>query len=235
MEKTPIQLLSEPLSKEDIEFRIGQSSAGKGFSLLAYKTARVDMRRLNEVFGLKWSNKYFYDDKGILACEISVYDSNTSQWISRTDVGTESQTETEKGSYSDAFKRAGFKWGIGAELYSFPFIWVNWDKWKTVNNKEYPDIQAREIELIEYEYSGGVKKLKLAYKGVVLYELSTKVITQTVEAKTVSNETLADIDKLIVSTGTDLSKVLDYFKVGSLTQLTTEQGVKLLMQLKAKK
>ena len=95
--KTPIQLLSEPLNKDDIEFRIGQSSPkAKGFSLLAYKTARVDMKRLNEVFGLKWSNKYFYDDKGILACEISVYDSNTSQWISRTDVGTESQTEAEK-------------------------------------------------------------------------------------------------------------------------------------------
>lgn len=51
---------------------------------------------------------------------------------------------------------------------------------------------------------------------------------------TVSSETLSEIDVLIVSTGTDLSKVLDYFKVASLTQLTSEQANKLITQLKAK-
>lgn len=44
--------------------------------------------------------------------------------MSKQDVGTESNTEKEKGQASDAFKRAGFNWGIGRELYSAPFIWV---------------------------------------------------------------------------------------------------------------
>ena len=36
--------------------------------------------------------------------------------------------EAEKGEASDAFKRACFKWGIGVELYTAPFIWVSADK-----------------------------------------------------------------------------------------------------------
>jgi hypothetical protein len=37
---------------------------------------------------------------------------------------TESFTEKEKGEASDSFKRAGFNWGIGRELYTAPFIWI---------------------------------------------------------------------------------------------------------------
>ena len=36
----------------------------------------------------------------------------------------ESNTEKEKGQASDAFKRAGFNVGIGRELYTGPFIYV---------------------------------------------------------------------------------------------------------------
>ena len=38
-------------------------------------------------------------------------------WISKQDVGTESNTEKEKGQVSDSFKRACFNLGIGRELY----------------------------------------------------------------------------------------------------------------------
>ena len=34
------------------------------------------------------------------------------------------QTEKEKGLASDSFKRAGFNWGIGRELYTAPFIYI---------------------------------------------------------------------------------------------------------------
>ena len=92
-----IDKLTAPLSMYDIELRIGTTSP-KGFSLLLYKTARTDVKRLNEVFGIEWKNRYFYDDKGLLCCGISAkYD---GEWIERNDVGTESQTEKEKGSYS---------------------------------------------------------------------------------------------------------------------------------------
>ncbi|HHX69284.1 MAG TPA: hypothetical protein GX708_14710, partial [Gallicola sp.] len=46
------------------------------------------------------------------------------EWVKKQDVGTESYTEKEKGQASDSFKRAGFNWGIGRELYTAPFIWI---------------------------------------------------------------------------------------------------------------
>lgn len=116
-----IKKLSEPLSIEDIDFRV-QSISKKGFcTILAYKDARVDMNRLDEVCGVYWQDKYELID-GQLFCHIGIYDKEIQQWVWRSDVGTESFTEEVKGRASDAFKRAGFRWGIGRELYSYPRI-----------------------------------------------------------------------------------------------------------------
>ena len=129
-----INNLSLPLDESDIEIRIGATKQGSGFSILLYKTARTDRKRLNEVCGLlNWQDKYYNDSKGNVVCIISIWDSKKEQWISKEDVGTESMTEKEKGSYSDALKRAGFAWSIGAELYDAPFMWVNWKEWNGKN------------------------------------------------------------------------------------------------------
>ena len=45
-------------------------------------------------------------------------------WIQKEDTGTESYTEAEKGLASDSFKRAGFAFGIGRELYTAPNIFI---------------------------------------------------------------------------------------------------------------
>lgn len=114
-----IQKLSEPLKITDIDFRI-QSITEKGFAtILAYKDARVDMNRLDEVLGALWQDTYELID-GQLFCSIGIR--VDGEWVWRQDVGTESMTEKEKGRASDAFKRAGFRWGIGRELYDYPRI-----------------------------------------------------------------------------------------------------------------
>ena len=181
-----INELSKPLSIDDIEFRIGsvakakQGEQPKGFSMLAYKTARTDVKRLNDCVGLNWKNKYFYDTTGILCCEISIYNGEIKEWISRVDVGTESMTEKEKGTYSDAFKRAGFKWGIGAELYNFPFIWINWNDYSEYNGKYTPkNFDNKSIKIDEYIVENAeVKKLKLSHKGAVIFEFGKTVKAQ---------------------------------------------------------
>jgi hypothetical protein len=52
--------------------------------------------------------------------------------IWKWDCGIESREDGEgnekKGEASDAFKRAGFRWGIGRELYTSPFVWIKSDK-----------------------------------------------------------------------------------------------------------
>lgn len=111
------------LTKEDIECRI-QSVNDKGSVLLLYKTARADMRILDEVFGAMNWQRHHEVVNGNLFCTISIYDADKGQWVSKQDCGVPSNTQGEKGEASDAFKRAGFSWGIGRELYDSPFIWI---------------------------------------------------------------------------------------------------------------
>ena len=118
-----------PLFASEIECRVGtMKSDGSGCSLLLYKDARVDMRILDEVFGeMNWK-RYHDVVNGNLFCTLSIWDSEKKEWVSKQDVGTESNTEKEKGQASDSFKRAGFNWGIGRELYTGPFIWITLEK-----------------------------------------------------------------------------------------------------------
>lgn len=121
------------LNANEIECRVGMSKEGKGVSLLLYKDARCDMARLDEVVGaFGWSREHSIRQNYINGqptmvnyCKVSIYDEDTEQWVSKEDVGTESNTENAKGEASDAFKRACVNWGIGRELYTAPFIWVN--------------------------------------------------------------------------------------------------------------
>lgn len=112
------------LYANEIECRVGHSTTS-GASLLLYKDARVDMRILDEVFGpTNWQRRHEVVN-GNLFCTIEIWDAEKRCWVAKQDVGTESNTEKEKGEASDSFKRAGFNWGIGRELYTAPFIWVN--------------------------------------------------------------------------------------------------------------
>ena len=112
------------LKASEIDVRV-QTVKENGFSLLLYKDARVDMAILDEVFGAYgWQRKHEVIN-GNLFCTVSIYDKETNQWIDKQDVGTESYTEKEKGQASDSFKRACFNVGIGRELYTAPFIWIN--------------------------------------------------------------------------------------------------------------
>lgn len=111
------------LRSEEIECRVG-GSTDKGVSLLLYKDARVDMKMLDETYGpMNWQRRHEVVN-GNLFCTIEVWDKEKACWVSKQDVGTESYTEKEKGQASDSFKRAGFNWGIGRELYTAPFIWI---------------------------------------------------------------------------------------------------------------
>jgi hypothetical protein len=114
--------LSRPLTIEDIDFRV-QSINAKGYAtILAYKSARIDMQRLDQAVGpLNWQRKHELID-GKLFCHVGIYNEVNGEWVWKSDVGTESMTEATKGESSDSFKRACFNWGIGRELYDYPII-----------------------------------------------------------------------------------------------------------------
>ena len=111
------------LRADEIECRV-QSVRKNGLILLLYKDARVDMNILDETVGsANWQREH-YECKGNLFCRVGIRQ-NDDTWVWKSDCGTESNTEAQKGEASDSFKRACFNWGIGRELYTAPFTWVD--------------------------------------------------------------------------------------------------------------
>lgn len=111
------------LRADEVEARISTVSE-KGISLLLYKDARCDMRILDETVGPENWQREHYECKGNLFCRVGIKMPDWNDWVWKSDCGTESYTEKEKGEASDSFKRACFNWGIGRELYTAPFIWI---------------------------------------------------------------------------------------------------------------
>lgn len=161
------------LKPDEIEVRVGTVGA-KGATMLLYKNARVDRQILDETYSpMGWQDKYS-EHKGNLFCSIGVYDPDKKEWVWKEDCGTESMTEKEKGEASDAFKRAGFRWGIGIELYTSPFIFLpvatepdpyNKGKYKMVNKYELNGIYVAEIKTVK----GKIQALSLAQNGTIVW------------------------------------------------------------------
>jgi len=111
--------------KKEIPFKWRVQSANKwGASCVAYIDARQVQDLLDDVVGAEdWQSKYS-EHKGNLFCEIGINVTNgqgidiNPLWVWKSDCGTESQVEKQKGEASDAFKRAAVMWGIGRFLYS---------------------------------------------------------------------------------------------------------------------
>ena len=154
-----------PLNADEIEVKVKQITE-KGLIALLYKTARTDMDLLDEVVHPEnWECDY-EEIKGNLYCEIRINVSEKSQlpvWVSKKDCGIESREDGEgnekKGEASDAFKRVGFKWGIGRALYTAPFIWINSDK-ANISKKSNGKFECKDKFVVgKIKYSEDEKKI----------------------------------------------------------------------------
>ena len=170
------------LTKNDIDVRVSNVTDNNGtikVMLLLYKDARVDMKILDELYtpmGWRRTHKLIGDR---LYCSVEVWDESKGVWIGKEDVGTESNTEAEKGQASDSFKRACVNWGIGRELYSAPRIYV------TLNQGEYYYDRNNRLKVsatfsvsrIEYDVKERtIKELDIVDKrGFVRYSMTGKV------------------------------------------------------------
>ena len=92
---------------------------------------------------------------GTLFCGIGIHTAENG-WVWKWDAGSESNVAKDKGEASDAFKRAGFRFGIGRELYTAPFIWIPAGKCTikraTKNGKEVSECYDR-FRVAEIEYA----------------------------------------------------------------------------------
>ena len=154
--------LSKPLSIEDIDFRVQSINKGGYATILAYKDARVDIKRLNEVCGvLGWKREHTRDNRN---CIVSIYDAENKHWVSKEDTGTESMADSQKGLASDSFKRACFNFGIGIELYDYPVIQIklNSTEFKVEGSKVKQTYNLKLREWKWYSEFNGNKLVALA-------------------------------------------------------------------------
>lgn len=211
------------LRADEIDVRVGGFNKEKtGGFLLLYKDARVDMAILDEMFGIYgWKRKH-ETINGNLFCTISIYDKETKQWIEKQDVGIESQSDKTKGEASDSFKRAGFNIGIGRELYTAPFIWINglskYDKFK--------------VEEIEYNEKREITQLTIVdKKGIVAF-------TKKANSKPVYEIKQSDVkvmEGLLTKLGKEYTDtILKHYNIKSISELPQNQFGKLLQRIKTK-
>lgn len=175
------------LKASEIDCRIqsiGQNKAKAiGATILLYKDARVDMNILDETVGaMNWQRGHSVID-GNLYCTISIWDETKGQWVAKSDVGTESNTEKEKGQASDSFKRAGFNWGIGRELYSAPFVYIQLDKSEYIERNGKLTSNAKfKVKDVSYDENRNIVRLIVVdSKGKVRYTFGENAQQQTKE------------------------------------------------------
>ena len=169
------------LNADEIEVKVKQIKQN-GSVFLLYKTARTDMALLDETVGpMSWQSDYrvindnLYAGIGIHSAELG--------WVWKWDCGVESREDGDgnekKGEASDAFKRAGFKWGIGRELYTAPFIWISSDVVPTVqmgNNWKLKNAFAKySVSKIGYNEKREITMLEIVDdKGRTVYTHGSK-------------------------------------------------------------
>lgn len=243
-----------PLNADEIDIRVGSVSE-KGATLLFYKNARVDMAILDETVGEGNWQRDHKEVKGNLFCGIGIRasaigDLPSDEWIWKWDCGTESYTEKEKGEASDSFKRAGFNWGIGRELYTAPFTFVKCETldgatgWKLKNKYMFNGAFVSEIAYEEISGNRVISKVTVCdSKGNQLFKYDKK--KSYVKDEKRSSEELAKVEMItkggidflenrIKEVGADLPKLLEYYGVSALGLLTAKQFEDCVKKLNSK-
>ena len=172
------------LRAEEIECRVGNVHS-RGFTLLLYKDARVDMTILDETVGpTNWQRDH-KEIKGTVYCGVGIqavpeeYE-GSYEWVWKWDAGAESYTEKEKGEASDSFKRACVNWGIGRELYTAPFISINAKTER--DGKGYKLVRKGDgygfkVSVIEYD-GDRISYLEIEKDGEIVWAMQQKYITE---------------------------------------------------------
>ncbi|MGL5904814.1 MAG: hypothetical protein ACRCZO_19170 [Cetobacterium sp.] len=213
------------LRKDEIEVKI-QSSKDTGAVLVLYKNARVDMSILDETVGSENWEKFHEGNK----CSIRIWSDKRNSWITKEDVGecTDSKgNQMPKGIASDAFKRAGFAWGIGRELYTSPFIWVKgkvdkFDKFEVahilVEDGEIKQLQVCNSKTGELVYQLGTRDRVPNNKPKNDFKNETTETPKVEKKHFNKNAAVVEIMKLIAEDMDKLKKQLEFHKIKDLSE-----------------
>lgn len=184
------------LKPHEIEIR-AQSVKEHGCVALLYKDARADMNVLDETFGVFGWKRDHEVINGNLFCNVSVWDIDNKQWITKQDVGVESNQQAEKGEASDSFKRACVNLGIGRELYTKIFIWINLNADETQKNRSGQGLMIKpqvglKVTAIAYDENRAISGLEIQdSKGNVRFKYGNIKVEKVGKVKAQALEALA--------------------------------------------
>lgn len=219
------------LRADEIECRPAMVSE-KGLSLLLYKDARADMKILDEVFGtMGWQREHILIGEN-LYCVLKIWDSENRQWITKSDVGTKSYTEEEKGAASDSFKRACVSAGIGRELYTAPFIWISKLTNLVNKNGKYSTTDKFKVSEIDYDDNREIAMLTIVNQNnEVVYRFNSCKSGKILDETKLVSEFRMEVER----TGIPVQTILNRFNISSLDEMDTQTYEKALTALKKTK
>lgn len=141
-----LKQLIENLKKEiPSQWRVQSYNKTKPLAtVMTYIDARQCMDLLDEYAIYGW-NRTHYTIDGKVYCSVSINMPDGSVQT-RSDCGTESNTEKEKGQSSDSFKRACVNFGIGRFLYDLPIMYIDTD---IVKGNNYPKLIDKNKQIIK--------------------------------------------------------------------------------------
>ena len=152
--------LAEPFNDEDVFWRIDRAYNGWA-RVLCYLDARAVMDRLDAVVGPQnWRDVYEETRSGKNICTLFIRTAEDGDWVSKSDGAGNTNIEGDKGGLSDAFKRAGVKWGIGRHLYSLGETKLNLVPVKPDVPKHYLVVCSKKGQMTTYGTAPSIQKLQ---------------------------------------------------------------------------
>lgn len=203
-------------------------------SCVAYIDARDTMDVLDKVCGPEnWQDKYEVVGERFV-CSIGIKPEN--EWVWKSDTGVKAEREAEKSEFSDAFKRAGVKWGIGRFLYDLKIRWVDC---KPEGNTAYPidNNGSRIYDLTEY--FGKIDSIRGPSNQQPESRQVNSIPTKTTETQPktseggISEAQTRAIFAISKSKGLSEEEVKKKFNVTSISGLTKQQASDLITNLNA--
>lgn len=189
--------LKRPFSPSEIEWRAGVTNADKTSALaLAYISSRAVMDRLDEAVGPEnWRDEYANGPQGGVLCGISIRCGD--EWVTKWDGAENTDFEAVKGGLSDAFKRAGVKWGIGRYLYGLEGVWVKCEqRGKSIVLKEKPKLPSWALPEAAHE-----EKQERTQKGLVEYAakkgISSSALLSALKQAGITSFSVENWDKMV--------------------------------------
>ena len=221
--KAILPALSEPMP---YKWRVQSFSKNKPLATcVAYIDARDAMARLDAVCAHGWHRRHI-EVKGRIYCEVGIVMPDCSV-LWRSDCGTESNTEAEKGESSDSFKRACVNFGIGRFLYDLDMVYLPADAKKEGGN--YPSVVDDNGKKV-----WDLTKHINAMKGKPLYNSKPAAPKVMPSNLTIGDAEFSELNRLLDETGSDKAAFCQYFGIDSVAALPMQKYAEAVAMLQKK-